>query len=419
MNLKNPGYKTASLLFDLIYGYNIRQASARALEFDFLTRDQIEAYHQQKFSELSLIASKSEYYQVFKNKPLNEYPLINRVEYQKNIQRMKTHYKHPYQICQSSGSTGLPVHQYVTRDMLLAKRSSHIKMLNWYGLEREDPEFKLGGLPADLKTKLYYLLRNKRYYHSHIIKEESLKKIINHYNRFKPRILYGYPSTISNFLMYAYRHNIALHQPDIIVTHAENLYKEIECNFKLALPGSKIVNQYWSTEANIAETCPCGKLHIDEDTVICEVINQDKNGYGDLYITNLFSYVVPIIRYNIGDRVKISHQPCVCGRNTKVIESLEGRENEFLELPDGNRFPITAINDDSFAENILYYQLLYHKTRKQITFRYIPINENLPIQKEIVLNYLKDKFNLGTEFEQVSCIDYSNGGKSKRLINLE
>ncbi len=419
MKLKNPGYKTASFLLDLVYGYNIRQASAKALEFDFLTRDQIEAYHQRKFSELSSIASQSDYYKAFKNALLHEFPLINRAEYQKNFQRMNTHHKHPFQICQSSGSTGLPVNQYVTRDMLLAKRSSHVKMLNWYGLEREDPELKLGGLPAAFKTKIYYLLRNKRYYHSYYIVEETLKKIIKHHNRFRPKILYGYPSTISNFLMYAHRHNISLHQPDIIVTHAENLYKEIECNFKLVLPGSKIVNQYWSTEANIAETCPSGKLHIDEDTVICEVMNEDKDGYGDLYITNLFSYVVPIIRYKIGDRVKISGTPCSCGRNTKVIESLQGRENEFLELPDGNHFPLTALEDAGFSENILFYQLLYHKAGKQITFKYIPINDKLPIQNESVLNYIRDKFNLGTVFEQVSCIDYSNGGKSKRLIILE
>jgi phenylacetate-CoA ligase len=406
-------------LIDKLSGYNMKQGTCRALEFDYLTRPQINNYQQQKFRELSKIAATSEYFRNFFEKPLKEFPLINRAEYSRNYARMKTRSDHPYVVKQSSGSTGLPVKQFVTKDMLLAKRSSHQKMLIWYGLNRESREFKLGGLYFNFSKKLYYLLRQKRCYDSYSISDRTLGRIIKSYNRFKPDILYGYPSTINEFIMFARNCNIELFHPRIIVTHAENLFKDISVNFKSIFPDTKIVNQYWSTEANIAETCPQGNLHIDEDTVISEIPFPDRDGYGDLYITNLFSYVVPIIRYKIGDRVKISDKICSCGRNTKIIESLEGRENEYLELPDGNKFPITAMQEIGFAQNLLYYQLIYYKMEKKILFKYVPVKNDLPIKKEFISTYIRDKFGLSTEFELVSSIERSQGGKLKRLIVKE
>jgi phenylacetate-CoA ligase len=408
-----------NLLIDRITGFDMSKRTTQAISFDFLNRSQIENYQKEKFQELSRIASTSEYYKDYCNKSLEEFPFINRDEYQKNLPLLRTNFKHPFHIKQSSGSTGQPVKQFVTKDMLLAKRSSHQKMLSWYGLTRESPEFKLGGLHFNVKTKIYHFLRNKRHFDSFYISDQTLPGIIRTYNKFKPAILYGYPSTINRFIMFSRNKGFKLFQPDIIVTHAENLYKEIENNIKLVFPGSKIVNQYWSTEANIAEMCPDGKLHVDEDTVICEVINPDKQGIGDLYITNLFSYIVPIIRYRIGDRVKISGEICSCGRSTKIIESIEGREGEYLELPNGIKFPITAMQEIDFAENILYYQLIFYKKDKRIVFKYIPVSKDLPIKKEFIFSHFRDKFGLYTEFEQVTSIESSPGGKLKRLIVIE
>lgn len=412
-------YRALNHIIDIITGYDINKRTEKSVRFDFLDRNQIDDYQRQKFQELAGIASTSEYYNGYSDKPLEEFPLVDRAEYLKNMRRMRTNYKHPFQIIQSSGSTGNPVKQYVSKAMLIAKRASHQKMLSWYGLTREAPEFKLGGLRINLKTRIYYYLRNKRYFTSSYISNHALTGIIQTYNRFKPAVLYGYPSTINRFVIFASENGIKLHHPKIIVTHAENLYQDMKDNFGRAFPDSKIVNQYWSTEANIAETCPYGSLHIDEDTVICEILNPDDHGTGDLYITNLFSYIVPIIRYKIGDRVKISERVCPCGRKTKIIESIEGRETEYLELPDGKKFPVTAMHDSEFAENIFYYQLIYYKKVKKLVFRFIPIRNDLPVRKDLITSYFKKEFGLRAEFDQVDAIETTSGGKLNRLIVMD
>lgn len=415
-HLKQLIAKLVNIAIDNLTGFSINKESKKARAFDFLTRGQIIDYQNKKFRELSSIASKSVYYKGLANKPLDEFPMMDRETYTLNIENLQTNYSKPYFVRKSSGSTGTPVPQFVTKEMLLAKRVSHQKTLAWYGLRRESAEFKLGGLPVDFKTKLYYWFKNKRYVSSYQISPKSISKIARSYNRMQPEIMYGYPSAIFNFITNAKNMGIDLHHPKIIVTHAENLYREIEEKYREIFPQSEIVNQYWATEANIAETCPKGKLHIDEDTVICEVINPDKGGVGALHITNLFSNCVPLIRYKIGDRVKITDEPCECGRNTKIIESLEGRDIEIIELQNGTKFPVTAIYIAKFSTNMESYQLVFYKSVGKIELRYIPIKKGKPIEEENIRHYIAVKFGLVTEFKALDQLELSAGGKFKKLI---
>jgi phenylacetate-CoA ligase len=249
--------------------------------------------------------------------------------------------------------------------------------------------------------------------------EENKKRAIRQYNRFKPEVLYGYPSMINDFVNYAKGKGIRLYHPKIIVSHAENLYPDIKENLETVFPDSKIVNQYWATEANIAETCPNGNLHIDENTVIAELININQDGTGELYITNLFSYHLPLIRYKLGDRVKFSDERCSCGRNTRVISQIAGRDIDFLVLNDGRSYSVTSIYISNYAKNIHSYQIVHYKKENKIQFRYVPIDNKIDIETEKIKDLFYNNFELTTEFCPVNSIEYSNGGKFKKFVVIE
>jgi len=404
---------------DRVTGFNIREALKRTLAFDQMSRDEIEHYQKEKFQKLGNIASHARFYSKQRGKSLQDWPLMTREGYAREFPGLETYQVKSYIRRRSTGSTGIPVTHCITREMLLAKRVSHQKMLAWHGLTRESSEMKLGGEPAKLKTRIYYVLRNKRYINSYRVSEQDIKRIVRKYNRFKPRVLYGYPSVINEFIRRAATAGRKLHQPDLIVTHAENLYLEIRETFEKHFPGVKIANQYWATEAPIAETCPDGKLHIAEDIVFCEVIDRDENGVGDLYITNLFSYTVPYIRYQLGDRIKLSKDLCTCGRNSKVIETIVGREAEYIELPDGRKYPVTAFHYSGYTENVLTYQLIYQKSQRKITMNYIPLRDDQPVMEKELRQYWKDHFGLKAEIRRVSRIEYSPGGKKKKFISKD
>ena len=48
-------------------------------------------------------------------------------------------------------------------------------------------------------------------------------------------------------------------------------------------------------------------------------------------VTNLANRIQPIIRYDLGDRVMLQPQPCVCGSSFPVV-AVEGRTNDLLSL---------------------------------------------------------------------------------------
>ncbi len=409
-------YKIINRIIDIVTGFNIKSELIKILTIDGWTRQMIIDDQRVKFEKLSNIAGSSQYYRTYQGKDLNEYPIMSREEFRNNFEELKTEIRKPYSIQYTSGSTSTPVTHIISKEMLLAKRISHQKLLHWHGLTRESPEFKIGGIESNFVSRLYYVLKNKRYVHSFEIKDRKKRKIIKKYNRFKPSILYGYPSTIYDLIMYAENQGIKMHNPNIIVTHAEILAKEFKEKFQSIFPNSRVLNQYWATEANIAETCPEGNLHIDEDTVICELINKNGDGVGDLLITNLYSYDLPIIRYKIGDRVKFSEDECPCGRKTRVIEYFEGREIDYLNLPDGRSIPVTAFYFSRYAKNMLAYQMVYYKKQSLIEFRYMTNKEDDLIESAKIAAHLMKDYGLSTRFVRVSEIQYTRSGKFKKLL---
>jgi len=56
---------------------------------------------------------------------------------------------------------------------------------------------------------------------------------------------------------------------------------------------------------------------------------------GKIVCTSLYGYTMPFIRYAVDDICVPSGRPCPCGRTLPMIESIKGRANDFIVLPDG------------------------------------------------------------------------------------
>lgn len=89
----------------------------------------------------------------------------------------------------------------------------------------------------------------------------------------------------------------------------------------------------------IANECRCGHLHVNADWVILEPVDErgrpvppGKFGATTL-LTNLANHVQPIIRYDLGDRVRFLPGPCECGSALPMIE-VQGRADDVLTLED-------------------------------------------------------------------------------------
>jgi phenylacetate-CoA ligase len=99
-------------------------------------------------------------------------------------------------------------------------------------------------------------------------------------------------------------------------------------------------NVYAATEtAGIAAECPHHRLHMFEDLVIAEVVDEKNRPVppgepgAKLLVTVLFSRTQPLIRYELSDRVMKSSGRCDCGIGFTQLQSIEGRAEDTLELP--------------------------------------------------------------------------------------
>jgi phenylacetate-CoA ligase len=88
--------------------------------------------------------------------------------------------------------------------------------------------------------------------------------------------------------------------------------------------------------ANISE-CEHGRLHVDEDFSVVEFLPAEEPDVYRVVGTNFTNLAMPLVRYDVGDRVRLSLLGCSCGRPGRVVESIDGRSEDYLWLGDGTR----------------------------------------------------------------------------------
>ena len=162
------------------------------------------------------------------------------------------------------------------------------------------------------------------------------EQIIRELNDFQPAMLSGYPS---NLALLADYDELNIH-PDVVITGGELLTDAVRKKLTDKF-GCYVQTHYSCTEAGeIACECSEGHLHINEDWVIVEPVDQNNQpvGYGVLsdkvLITNLANYIQPFIRYELTDRIIVHDEPCACGRKSLWLE-IEGRTDDTLVFAGG------------------------------------------------------------------------------------
>ena len=86
-------------------------------------------------------------------------------------------------------------------------------------------------------------------------------------------------------------------------------------------------------------------MHINEDHFIAEVIDPDTGEvlpdgtYGELVFTSITKEAFPLLRYRTRDIVKLSHEPCPCGRTHVKMSKPRGRSDDMLIIRGVNVFP--------------------------------------------------------------------------------
>jgi phenylacetate-CoA ligase len=86
-------------------------------------------------------------------------------------------------------------------------------------------------------------------------------------------------------------------------------------------------------------------MHLFEDAFVMEVNDLETlaparpGELGTVFITTLFKYAAPMIRYNINDVTSWSEIACACGTHQRTITKIYGRSDNMVKLRGVNVFP--------------------------------------------------------------------------------
>ena len=259
-----------------------------------------------------------------------------------------------------------------------------------------------------------------------------IPEIVAQLNSFQPAMLGGYPSHVD--LLVAEQESGRLQiSPVVIMTGGEYLSDDVRNRLSAAFHCPVQTNYSCTEGGTIANECAEGHLHINEDWVIVEPVDNENNPVPDgkradkILLTNLFNYTQPFIRYEVTDRVIRRGEPCPCGNPSPWL-SLEGRNDDVLLL-EGLEGTVKIAPLSVYAvlkeiHNIRRFQLLCHPNNHLELRLESAEGENRALifeqAKIALLNYLatQNVLNVTVSMSDELPKQHEKSGKFKHILNL-
>ncbi len=264
----------------------------------------------------------------------------------------------------SGGSTGEPIRLVQDRQFTDYQMAIQWLSFTWAGRSLGEPAVHLWGSERDilqqtigLKKKVLNRLTNDRFFNAFLMTPEKMSQYLQLLNAHPPKLIIAYVQSIYELAQFAISEHISVTPQQAIMTSAGTLYpfmrEKIEAVFHC-----KIFNRYGSREVgDIA--CECSAhagLHVFPWGNYIEIVddqgNPAPNGVeGNILVTNLNNFAMPLIRYAIGDRGMLSlSDQCSCGRHGQILERLSGRNVDVFRKRDG------TLVDGEYFTHLLYFK---------------------------------------------------------------
>jgi len=248
----------------------------------------------------------------------------------------------------SGGSTGEPVKFLQDKFYEEWSRASSMLCDIWTECYPGDRKVILWGSERDLfvgneplRIRFGRCLRNEMWLNSFKMTPEQMNLYVKKINEFKPVQILAYVESIYEFSRFIEAEKLKVYSPKAIVTSAGTLYPHMRDKIQKVF-NSNVFNQYGSREVGCI-ACECNQhkgLHANMATQYVEIFNKDgtfasPGEIGEIAVTSLTNYSMPIIRYKIGDLAAWAIKECDCGRQWPVLAEVSGRMTDTFVRSDG------------------------------------------------------------------------------------
>lgn len=382
------------------------------------------AFYQQAFDSRGIKPS-----QVQTLSDLKVFPVLEKQHIQNQIDELvsREFAKKNLLLDRTGGSTGSPIEYYYSKQRHHSRKAAtwrHNGFVDWrigdkaavlWGASRDLPE-------PNLKQKLRNLLLDRTlFFNTAGFQPQAIADFNDQLKKFRPKVILAYANSLGLFAKYLKAEGIRPYSPKAIITSAEMLTPEnrklIEATF-----GAPVFNRYGSREFSVvASECPKRDgLHVMSEGLFVEIMKDGRHvedgETGELIITDLLNFAMPLIRYRIGDAASWSSGDCPCGRGLPRLSGIAGRTTDFLVGADGRLCSGAVLTVAMVAQRPSLGQVqLEQNERGRIICRLAPRNGPtlLPEDQQFLVDQVKQYLGDGTaiEFDIVSRIEHETSGK--------
>lgn len=263
----------------------------------------------------------------------------------------------------SGGSTGEPaifIQDSHYHDLSMATK---IIQYEWSGKTEGEVHIKLWGSDRDIlkgsigsRAKFSNFLRNQTLLNTYLMTETVMDNYITIIKQKKPKLIEAYVQSAYEIARYMKTKEDRISGVGCVITSAGTLFplmrQEIEAAFQC-----NVVNRYGSREVGdmACQRLPNHSLEISHYTHLIEVV--DPEGFpvqpgemGEIVVTCLSNFAMPLIRYRIGDMGIPAHAEYDGSIGVVRLEAVTGRTRDVFITSSG------AIVDGAYFTHLVFFR---------------------------------------------------------------
>ncbi len=299
-------------------------------------------YYRQLFQERGLTAAG-----IDSPAALARLPFLTKPVIRKHAEALKAQDARGLARFNTGGSTGEPLIFYIGKERVSHDVAAKWRATRWWGVDIGDPEIVVWGSPIELGAQDHVRNLRDRVFRTRLLpafefSPENLDRFVDEIRHFRPRMLFGYPSSLALIARHAEARNVSMDTLGIRVAFvtSERLYDDQKADIERVF-GCPTANGYGGRDAGfIAHQCPEGGMHITAEDVIVEIVDREGNPLppgesGEVVVTHMATRDFPFVRYRTGDIAVLDPDDCPCGRGLPLLKEVQGRTTDFIVASDG------------------------------------------------------------------------------------
>lgn len=323
----------------------------------------------------------------------------------------------------TSGTTAFPVRFYRSNTDLSWGLGAELRAYGWGGYKVGDKVALIWSFESEQTRKfefqLYNLLMRHRILNLKHQSENAMTAFARGLVRFRPDFVRGYSASTNIFATFLLQNPQFRIRPKTVFTSASTLLPHYRNRIEKAFD-CQIHDFYGSREiSSIAGQCGQHEaLHVSDENVLLEIVKDNEpvsfGEDGKILLTNLHSYVMPLIRYDIGDVGQMFPDECSCGRHLSLMKPY-GRTYEFFVGSDGSFTNLHDIQQVFAGLPVIDFQII-QKDYDEIVIKIVPGPKYTCEHSSFIERHIRERGNARIRVELADSIPPEESGKTRHVV---